>query len=124
MNLQLKRLRKLAGYRTQGDFANAAGIPERRYASWEREEVMMSLEQAYNVTEILGCSLEELVGRDKFSKREFSDERQRDLNNNFEELTDEGKDAALGSVRGIRASESARAKAEGFATGEHKKAVS
>lgn len=120
MNLQLKRLRKQAGYKTQGDFASVAGIPERRYASWEREEVMMSLEQAYNVTEILGCSLEELVGRDKYSKKEFPDERQRDLNSNFEELTDEGKDAALGSVRGIRASESARAKTEGPATGNQK----
>lgn len=120
MNLQLKRLRKQAGYKTQGDFASVAGIPERRYASWEREEVMMSLEQAYNVTEILGCSLEELVGRDKYNKKEFPDERQRDLNSNFEELTDEGKDAALGSVRGIRASESARAKTEGPAAGEQR----
>ena len=34
------------------------------------------------------------------------------------QISDDEKDAALGSVRGIRASESARAKAEGLANSE------
>ena len=42
MDLQLKRLRKLAGYKTQKDFAERLGIPERTYGSWEREEVAIS----------------------------------------------------------------------------------
>ena len=61
MILQLQKLRKKAGYKTQGAFAEALGVPERRYQSWEREEAMMSLEQAYNVTELLGCTLERLL---------------------------------------------------------------
>ena len=48
MNLQLQRLRKLAGFKTQKEVADALGVPERRYASWEREEAMINLEQAYN----------------------------------------------------------------------------
>lgn len=62
MDLQLKRLRKAAGIKSQKAMADLLGIPERRYSSWEREEVMMSLEQAYNCAVVLGCTLNDLVG--------------------------------------------------------------
>lgn len=62
MNLQLQRLRKLAGYKTQRDFAAVLGIPERRYASWERGEVMMSLEHAFDCAVALNCTIDEIAG--------------------------------------------------------------
>ena len=122
MNLQLKALRKRIGLR-QEDLAKKINSTSRIVGAWERQETALPLEDAARIADVLDCTLDELAGRYEYIGA-YSDERQRELNNNFEELTDEGKDAALGSVRGIRASESARAKAEGPATGEHKKAVS
>lgn len=55
MKLQLQRLRKLAGYKTQKTVVDALGVPERRFASWEREETMMSLEQAAECAVLFGC---------------------------------------------------------------------
>lgn len=99
MNLQLQRLRKLAGFKRQSDFAKAAGIPERRYASWERGEAMMNLAQACQCCDVLGCSLDELAGRE--APHLYTDRRQETLNEDFARLDDEGKDAAMAAVRGI-----------------------
>lgn len=62
MDLQLKKYRKLAGFKKQKDAAQALGIPERRYASWERGEAMLNLEQAYACAVLFGCTLDELAG--------------------------------------------------------------
>lgn len=118
MNLQLKALRKRNGLR-QEDLAKKINSTSRIVGAWERQETALPLEDAARIADVLDCSLDELAGRYDYIGA-YSDERQRDLNSNFEELTDEGKDAALGSVRGIRASESARAKTEGSAAGEQR----
>ena len=94
MNLQLKRLRKQAGFKTQGDLAAALGIPERRYASWERGEVAMSLEQAIMVCELLGCTLDELAGRDwpKSTAKEAKEDTQRSsLDQFYSSMNDAGR---------------------------------
>lgn len=62
--LQLKSLRKAAGIKTQKEMADRLGIPERRYASWEREEVGINLEQACEIADVLNCTLDELIGRE------------------------------------------------------------
>lgn len=61
MDIQLKKYRKRAGL-TQKELASMIGEKVRTYASWERGEAMLSLEQAYNCAEALGCSLNELAG--------------------------------------------------------------
>lgn len=99
MILQLQKLRKKAGYKTQGAFAEALGVPERRYQSWEREEAMMSLEQAYNVTELLGCTLEELVGR-KTSKS-FANPNQQRLNDCYENMNEKGQATLVSVAQGL-----------------------
>lgn len=119
MDLQLQRLRKEAGYKNRDDFAKEIGVKPSTYKTWESGTRKFSFEQACMIADFLKCSLDELAGRYDYIGA-YSDERQRDLNNNYESLSDEGKDAALGSVRGIRASESARAKTEGPATGNQK----
>lgn len=65
MEIQLKRLRKEAGYRNRKDFAAALGdgFTERRITSWENGERMLSLEQACVLADFLHCSLDELAGR-------------------------------------------------------------
>ena len=63
MDLQLMQLRKKAGYKNRDDFAKKIGVNKHTYRSWECGAAMMSLEQAYNITEVLGCTLDELAGR-------------------------------------------------------------
>ena len=46
--LTLKACRKNAGYKSQSEAAKALGMKERRYASLEREEVALTLEDAYD----------------------------------------------------------------------------
>lgn len=60
--LRLKELRKAAGFKTQKDIATYLGIKERRYASWEREEVALTLEDAYTLALALGCTPNDLCG--------------------------------------------------------------
>lgn len=60
--LQLKELRRRAGFKTQKEIADRLGIKERRYATWEREEVALTLEDAYNLAIVLGCTPNDLCG--------------------------------------------------------------
>lgn len=114
MILQLKKLRKLAGFKTQSDMAKALGVPARRYASWEREEAMMSLEQAYGITELLGCTLDELVGRKPI--RSFSDPDQAALNGYYESMNGHGRAMLVETARLMSDGNSVRIEKEG---GEH-----
>lgn len=61
MDLQLQRIRKAAGL-SQDDMANALGIKKRTYASWERKEAMLNLEQAYYCAIALNCTIDEIAG--------------------------------------------------------------
>lgn len=58
--LSLKIWRKKAGYKTQSEAAKALGMKERRYASLEREEVALTLEDAYAISVIFGCTPNDL----------------------------------------------------------------
>lgn len=64
MDLQLKRLRREKGYQTQQSFADAFGVPKRQVTAWESGERKLSLERACDVADFLGCSLDDLAGRD------------------------------------------------------------
>lgn len=97
MELQLMKLRKLAGYRNRDDFAAKLGVNKHTYRSWETGAAMMSLEQAYNVTEILGCTLDELVGREP--ARSFSDPAQAALNGYYESMNSHGRDMLVETAR-------------------------
>lgn len=58
--LSLKLWRKKAGYKTQSEAAKALGMKERRYASLEREEVALTLEDAYAISVVFGCTPNDL----------------------------------------------------------------
>ena len=60
--LKLKGLRKAAGFATQKAFADYLGIKERKYASWERGEVGIPLEDAFMLCEALKCTPNDLCG--------------------------------------------------------------
>ncbi len=107
MELKLMQLRKAAGYKSRDDFADFLGISRRRYKAWESEETKMSFSQACMVADALGCSLDELAGRSQYVGA-MADQRQAALNEDYSHLSEAGKDAAAGAVRGIRASERVR----------------
>lgn len=117
LKLQLKRLRKLAGFKTQADMAKALGVPNRRYGSWEREEAMMSLEQAYKVTEILDCTLDELVGREP--TRSFSDPGQSALNACYENMNEDGKGTLVSVARSLERDTANRIEKDGEELSEY-----
>ena len=89
MELQLKRIREIRGLKQQ-DMADALQIKKRTYGSWERGEVSLSFPQAIACAEILGCSTDELAGRE-VPAREYADERQARINENFLRVNDAGK---------------------------------
>ncbi len=101
--LQLKEMRKRAGYKTQKAAADALGIKERKYASWERGEVQLTLEDTFNIglvfecSEILGCSLDELAGRQVGAS--FSDSGQAALNGYYESMNDQGRETLVQTAR-------------------------
>lgn len=107
MELKLMQLRKAAGYRSRDAFADFLGVNPRTYKTWESGERNMSFAQACMVADALGCSLDELAGRAEYVGS-YSDRRQAVLNDDYAHLSDAGKDAAAGAVRGIRASEGMR----------------
>lgn len=99
-NLQLKRLRYQAGFNTQADLAAALDMNPRTYASWEREEVGLSLKDAGHLADVLGCSLDELSGR-TWNRKRFADKRQQELNDLFVQLDDARKLFVVEAVRGL-----------------------
>ncbi len=100
MKTKLKQLRKAAGYRTQEDFANAYGVPYRRYAAWERGEVELTLQTAFELSEFLGFTLDELVGRTP-PPANYTDPNQLALNACYENMNDEGKRTLMKVARSL-----------------------
>lgn len=97
MNIQLKAIRKRAGYKNRQEFVDALGdsYSLRRITSWENGERMPSLEQACELADFLHCTLDELAGRD-FSPPAYSDQRQQVLNTCYEKLNDKSKGELTG----------------------------
>jgi len=115
MVLQLKTLRRAAGYRNRDLFAREMGVTARTLKAWECEEVNMPLAMACRAADILGCSLDKLAGRSRDEDGYFAvDERLVEIRKNFETLDETGRDLAAGAVRGI-----AGATARGRTQDEH-----
>ena len=104
MNFQLRQLREKSQFKTRDALALATGFSVRRIQSWENGERRPTLEDACVLADVLGCTLDELAGRE-LSPREYSDERQATLNELYSYLDDANKSAAVGAVRGIAAAQ-------------------
>lgn len=111
MNLQLQQLRQKAGYKRRKEFAQACGMPERQIKAWEDGERKIRLEQAVAIADFLGCTLDELAGREGYVGK-FADERQTNMNEDYSVLSEPGKDSAAYSVHGIRLGEERQTQAE------------
>lgn len=99
MNLQLMRLRKEAGYKNRDKFAEKIGVNKYTYRSWESGAAMMSLEQAVMVADALGCTLDDLCGREWDSTEFYSDAFQAELNRCYEACTPDRRAGILQVAR-------------------------
>lgn len=60
----LLSLRKSAGYKSAGDFAEAHGIPVSTYARYESNPDKIPMDRAWQLADILGTSIDAIVGRE------------------------------------------------------------
>ncbi|SEO99917.1 helix-turn-helix transcriptional regulator [Denitrobacterium detoxificans] len=93
MELRLKEIRKTRGL-TQEDMAQALGAKLPTYRTWERGTVPISLETACECAKILNCSIDEIAGIE-------CDPRASQIMYCYLDLSEAGKEAALGAVSGI-----------------------
>lgn len=114
MKTQLQRIRKERGYKSAKAFADHIGMNHHTYTDYEQGRRTFTLESAWEFADALECTIDELAGRE-FNVEQYADHRQAAINDDFAHLSDAGKDAAAGAVRGIRASESARVDEAGLA---------
>ena len=70
----ISEMRVRAGM-TQQNVADALGVTRSRYASWEREDRDINLDDAIRLADLFGCTLSELAGQKPPSVELTSDER-------------------------------------------------
>lgn len=63
MASNLLGLRKAAGYKSAGDFAEAHGIPVSTYARYESNPDKIPMERAWQLADIFGTTIDTVVGR-------------------------------------------------------------
>ena len=106
MELMLKQIRETRGV-SQKEMAQRLSdlmgkeIKVRTYGSWERQEVGMDLEQAYNCAVALGCTLNDLVGMDSNGRPLSKDEDY--LVDTYRAVTVHGKKAMLINTSAVEA---------------------
>lgn len=113
MKTQLQRIRKQRGFSSAKAFAEHIGMRPRTYTNYEQGVTSLTLEKAWEFADALQCTIDDLAGRD-WPRQQYTDTRQAMMNDDYAHLSEAGKDAAAGSVRGIRATESARVSAAGL----------
>lgn len=117
----IKAKRKTAGFRSAKSFADHVGIPPSAYTEYEQGRRNLSFERAWQIADALGCTLDELGGRDFSPPGDaalFADPYQAELHECYEASTPEGRSVILGTARGqrelsLKASERGEPQAEG-----------
>ena len=72
MELKLKELRKLAGYKSAQALADALGIKRGTLASWESGARDIPMDKAIKLCDLLGCSLDQLCGRKPIDRIKYA----------------------------------------------------
>lgn len=98
MKTNLQELRKAAGYGSARAFAEAVGISVNTYTGYEQDRIKLTLEKAWQLADALGCTLDELAGRD-FPQPEYADPRQAELNRCWDECGEDRRERILGMAR-------------------------
>lgn len=64
MASNLLELRKAAGYKSAGDFAEAVGIPASTYTRYESNPDKIPMDRAWQLADALGCTIDAVVDRE------------------------------------------------------------
>lgn len=64
MASNLQELRRAHGFKSARDFAEAADIPANTYARYESKPESVPLERAWQIADLLECTLDEVYGRE------------------------------------------------------------
>ena len=59
----LQAMRRRAGFKSAREFALHAGVPVDTYTAYEQGKINLTLLQAWEFADLLGCTLDELAGR-------------------------------------------------------------
>ena len=118
----LQSNRKKAGYKSAKAFAAFMGLNPNTYTDYEQGRIGLSFETAWQIADALGCTLDELGGRDfspPATQSPFADPYQAELHECYEASTPEGRSVILGTARGqrelsLKASERGEPQAEGI----------
>ena len=98
--LKLKEMRKASGL-TQKEVAERADVKLATYKTWEQGVSGISLEKAYALAMVLGCSVNDLCGwpKGKNEGREFEDDFEEELLRCYRESTPDRQDRILDTAR-------------------------
>ena len=99
MKTNLQKVRKKAGYKSARAFAEAYGMNTSTYTDYEQGRHAFTLEQAWDFADFLGCTLDELAGRE--FPRNYDDPRQAAINADYQVLDEATKDMAAASIHGM-----------------------
>lgn len=98
--LKLKEMRKASGL-TQKEVAERADVKLATYRKWEQGVSGISLEKAYALAMVLGCSVNDLCGwpKGKNEGREFEDDFEAELLRCYRASTPDRQDRILDTAR-------------------------
>lgn len=103
--LKLKDIRKECGM-TQREVAEKAGVSLGAYRTWEQETSGLSLENAYSIANVLGCTPNDLCDWYATHPREGdapASQGERRLVSAYDALSEEGREVAENVVTGLLA---------------------
>lgn len=98
--LKLREMRKASGL-TQKEVAERADVKLATYRTWEQGVSGISLEKAYALAMVLGCSVNDLCGwpKGKNEGREFEDDFEAELLRCYRASTPDRQDRILDTAR-------------------------
>ena len=94
----LQKLRREAGYSNAKMFAEKVGMTYGTYRNYEQGVSKLTLEQAWEFADILGCSIDDIAGRPTTRRSEYVDDGQRIINMEYEKLNDSARRRAVENV--------------------------
>lgn len=119
MKTNLQAMRKKAGYRSARAFAEHIGMNVATYTDYEQGRHSFTLEKAWEFADLLGCSLDELAGRQWPPEGASAPEPgEASLVSAYRDLSEEGREVAVNVVAGMRSTYPQEPGSDGMAAEE------
>ena len=101
MELVLKQVRERCRY-TQKQLADKLGVKVATYRTWERGSVKLTLENAYDISNVLGCTPNDLCdwyATHPCVRPQVQDPEHAELVDCYDQCTDDRKDSLMRQAR-------------------------